>query len=350
MNLVFGIRKNNREYVSRIALAGTLREALEESRARRLHVWSKKTGNPDLARRFSAGIMFDKGRDGFNTKALSWTADTQKAMLLDTTATGTWLKAITAASNANPVVYSSTAHGFSNNDVLCTFGIGGNLCANQTGLAASVATNTFDLNTLEGLAVAGNAAYTSGGVALDLTQATFVADILGTRISTDQTLAGTTSSRGVANATSPVTWTAVPAGNPAVAVVLYDAAGGSDAANRLIAWQDGRVRVVVNTAVVATATTISVEPLRAQLWDGVTGSAPILYWSDGHTSTLNASAAQGARSLTITSQATGGVAIGSTADALDFGGGLPVTPSGGNISLTIGTIYAPTTPTGLYKL
>jgi hypothetical protein len=372
----FGIRRVGRPYVARadvkligVEISALMRGHITEGVARRKHQARKKSDTSvdrilrehraslvEFGRHLPLGaagsaVLFDKGRDGFNTKALSWTGDTQKAILVDATAsTGSGLKIVTAASNANPVVYSSTAHGFSNNDVLVVGGILGNLSANQTGLAAAVATNTFDLNTLEGLAVAGSGAYVSGGYAVDLTLAQFVVDILGNRIGTDPTVSGTTSSRGVANATSPVTWSTVPAGNPGQFIVFYDAAGGTDSTNKIIAFQDGKVRVVVDKAVVATDTVIYVEPLKAQLWDGSTGGAPVINWSDGHSSTLNAAAAQGARSLTITSQAVGGVAVGSSADVNDFGGGLPVTPSGGNISFNIGSIYAPTTPTGIYKL
>ncbi len=275
--------------------------------------------------------LFDHGRDSFAEKQIGWTADTQKAMLLDLTAAGTFNK-----------------HGFSNGDTILTLGIGGNLSANQMGLAASVAANTFQLTTLEGLAVNGSAAYTAGGFAVNLTQAQFVAGILGNRVGVDQTLAGTSSTKGIVTATSPITWPTVPAGNAAQAVVFYDAAGGSDAANRLVAWQDGAVRVVLDKAAVITDTVLIIEPLRAQIWDGVTGAAPVLHWSDGHTSTLNAAANQGDRALTVTSQAAGGVASGSTAEMFDFGGGLPVTPSGGNISFTIGSILV--VGTGIFQL
>jgi len=136
------------------------------------------------------------------------------------------------------------------------------------------------------------------------------------------------------------------------AVILYDGKGGTDATNPLIAWQDGKVTVIVAQAVLATATTIVVEPLRAQLWDGTTGSAPVLYWSDGSSSTLNAAAAQGARAITITSQAVGGVSLGAQADVQGFGAGLPFATTGGGFAFSVGTIYATGTsfPTGLYKL
>jgi hypothetical protein len=273
-------------------------------------------------------------------------------VLLDLTASsGAALKLITAASNANPVVYTVTANGFTNNDVCVAGGILGNLSANQTGLVASQATNTIDLNTItpEALPVIGSGAYVSGGYAMDLTLAQFVSDVLGNRVGTDPTISGTSSSRGVANATSPVTWTSVPSGNPAQAVVFYDAAGGSDSTNNVIAFQDGKIIVIIDRAVSTSDTTVYVEPLKAELWDGSTGSAPVLNFSNGHSLTLNAAALQGARTLTVTS-AGNAIAAGNTADAVDFGGGLPVTPGGGSISFNIGSILAPLTPTGIYQL
>jgi len=349
--LVFGFRRRGRIYLGRAELSEAVKEAIAISHDRRAFE-ARRARDSIRARAYGmAARLFDNGRDAFNTKTIGFTTDTIKALLLDCSAPGTYLKLITGGvTNANPAVYTSASHGFANNDVLVAGGIGGNLSANQTGLAASVATNTFQMTTLEGLAVAGSGAYTSGGYVIDLTQATFVAGILGNRVGTDQTLAGKTSSRGVANATSPITWPTVPAGNPVQAVVFYDAAGGSDASNRVIAWQDGKVRVRVDKAVVATDTSIVVEPLRGQLWDGATGPAPVIYWSDGHSSTLNAAANQGDSAITITSQAAGGVALGSTADVTTFGAGLPVTPSGGSIAFSIGTIYAPTNPTGIYVL
>lgn len=323
------------------------RIALADSVSRRVHLESQKSfaGRPyGMAAR-----MFDHGRDAFNTKLLSWTGDTQKAVLLDLTTSGTYVKPVTGATNASPIVYTVTGNGYSNNDVVVALGIGGNLSANQTGLVTAQATNTIDLTTLEGQTIAGSGAYTSGGWAVNLTQAVFVSDILGARVGTDPTITGTSSSKGIANATSPITWSSVPTGNPAQAVVFYDAAGGTDGTNRIIAWQDGKVRVITVGDTPISSTSMKVQPVRAQLWDGSTGSAPVLWFSNGFSATLNAAVAQGADSLTVTS--TGhDIPDLSTADAVDFAGGLPVTPSGGNISFSIGTLYAPLTPTGIYQL
>jgi hypothetical protein len=294
--------------------------------------------------------FFDTGRNAFNTKAIGFTTDVIKAMLLDMSVVGTFNKLITGVTNAGPAVYTTgTVHGFANNDVLVTLGIGGNLSTNQLGLAAAVAASTFQMTTLEGLAVNGSGAYTSGGFVINLTQAQFVAGILGAREGTDQTLAGKTSSRGVANATSPITWNAVPVGNPIQVVIFYDGAGGSDATNQLIAFQDGKIRVVADATAASSATTIVVEPLRAQLWDGVTGPAPVLWFSNGFSATLSAAANQGDRSLTVTALGNA-IPVGSTAEGFDFGGGLPVTPSGSSLQFSIGQLLAPTLPVGIYQL
>lgn len=72
-------------------------------------------------------------------------------------------KAITGATNANPIVITSTAHGYSNGDKVTISGVGGNTAANGTFLVAGAAADTFQLTTLAGVNVAGNGAYTSGG-------------------------------------------------------------------------------------------------------------------------------------------------------------------------------------------
>jgi hypothetical protein len=355
--LPFGIRRLERSYTPRpprvelIGMDASLKRCLEDSVDRRHFDARRKSSSlRQMAERsYRAGSLFDWGRDGFNTKSLGWTTDAQKAMLLDTTVAGTWLKLITGGvTNAAPAVYTSAAHGFANNDVVVASNIGGNLSTNQTGLATAVATNTLQLTTLEGQPVNGSAAYTLGGFLLNLTQAKFVADILGTRVSTDQAFAGTSSSRGVSNATSPLTWPSVPIGNP-VYIVFYDAAGGSDATNRLVGWQDGRVRVITVGDTPITSLTMKIQPIRGQLWDGLTGPAPVMWFSNGFSATLNAAALLGADSLTLL--ATGhDIPDLQTADVATFGAGIPVTPSGASISWTIGSIYAPLTPQGVYKL
>jgi hypothetical protein len=72
-------------------------------------------------------------------------------------------KTITGATNATPIVVTSTAHGYSNGDEIVITGVGGNTAANGTFVVASATANTYALTTLNGTNVAGNGAYTSGG-------------------------------------------------------------------------------------------------------------------------------------------------------------------------------------------
>lgn len=74
---------------------------------------------------------------------------------------------ITAASNATPIVITSTAHGLSTNQLVYISGVGGNTAANSsTGIpfrVTNLTANTFSLQNLAGTNVAGSGAYTSGG-------------------------------------------------------------------------------------------------------------------------------------------------------------------------------------------
>lgn len=65
---------------------------------------------------------------------------------------------ITAATNANPIVITSTGHGLSTGAVVTVSGVGGNTAANGTFPITYVDGNSFSLN-----GSTGNGAYTSGG-------------------------------------------------------------------------------------------------------------------------------------------------------------------------------------------
>lgn len=68
---------------------------------------------------------------------------------------------ITGATQANPCVITSTAHGLANGDIVYIHGVGGMTQINNLSFtAASVATNTFELS---GINSSGYGAYTSGG-------------------------------------------------------------------------------------------------------------------------------------------------------------------------------------------
>jgi len=79
--------------------------------------------------------------------------------------------AITAASNATPIVITSNGHGLSNNDRVAVAGVLGNTAANGIWSVQNVAANTFEL---EGST--GSGAYTSGGTwyKLNATRATAI--------------------------------------------------------------------------------------------------------------------------------------------------------------------------------
>ena len=66
--------------------------------------------------------------------------------------------AITGASNAAPIVITSTAHGLSTGDAISVSGVAGNTAANGVFTITKVDDNSFSLN-----GTTGNASYTSGG-------------------------------------------------------------------------------------------------------------------------------------------------------------------------------------------
>jgi hypothetical protein len=72
-------------------------------------------------------------------------------------------KAITAASNASPIVIASNGHGFEADEPITVQGVEGNTAANGVWLVANATANTFEL-----FGSIGSGAYTLGGEILDL--------------------------------------------------------------------------------------------------------------------------------------------------------------------------------------
>jgi hypothetical protein len=72
-------------------------------------------------------------------------------------------KTLSGATNASPIVVTSTAHGFSDDEVITVQGVLGNTAANGVWLIANKTADTFELQ-----GSTGNGAYTSGGEILDL--------------------------------------------------------------------------------------------------------------------------------------------------------------------------------------
>jgi hypothetical protein len=273
--------------------------------------------------------LFEKGRQLFLGDNGDFNTDTIKAALV-TAVSDVGLKIVTGASNASPIVITSTSHGFANGDIVVIGGVGGNLAANGTWKVANQAANTFELQTLDSANSTGSAAYTSGGYAVNLTLADFRDDIDGATIGTDQTLTSPTITNGVADAADP-TWTSVT-GAQVIGVALYKSAG-SAATDRLIHWIDGRIQVVVAAQAAALATSIFVERLAGGIPSGTT-----IVFSNGASATLSAAASAGARTLSVNALAAI-VSQGATADVAHTvtNQGLPITPNGGNITLQFDT-------------
>jgi hypothetical protein len=175
-----------------------------------------------------SNALYGKGRQSFLEGGIAWLTDTIKAVLVDVDAYG---KAITGATNASPIVVTSTAHGFANGDVVTISKVGGNTAANGKWTIQNVAANTFEL-----AGSTGNGAYTSGGIAIDLSKDQFLSDIAaGARIATSAALASKTSTLGVADA-ADFSWTGV-SGAQSEAIVVYKDTG-SAATSNLIAFID----------------------------------------------------------------------------------------------------------------
>lgn len=174
--------------------------------------------------------LFEKGREGFLDGSIDWDTNTIKAMLADLHTADVGVKQITGATNASPIVITSTSHGFSNGDIVSITGVGGNTAANGKWTIANVATNTFELS-----GSTGNGAYTSGGVVVNLTLSDNLDDVSACRIGTDVALASKTVTNGVADA-ADVTFSAV-SGATVEAIILYKDTG-TESTSRLIALID----------------------------------------------------------------------------------------------------------------
>jgi hypothetical protein len=270
--------------------------------------------------------LFDKGRQYFASGDADWDAHNFKCVQLDLTQTDTCCKAITAATNASPIVVTSAAHGYANGDIVVIRGVLGNTAANGTWQVANQAANTFELKTVkDALNSTGNAAYTSGGTAFNLTLADFVDDFNACRVSTDSSnLASKTNTNGILDAADP-SFTGVNGTVHAVAIVRNV---GSDATDLPIHFIDGKQQVVVASTVAAGATTLWVEPLEGPIASGVA-----MIFSNGLTITTSAPAVAGARSISVTALGGSGIVAGHTADVDTTGAGFPYSSAGGSVAL-----------------
>ena len=72
-------------------------------------------------------------------------------------------KSVGDATNATPIVITSTSHGYSDGDFVNITGVVGNTAANGLHVVANKTANTFELTTPAGANVAGNGSYDSAG-------------------------------------------------------------------------------------------------------------------------------------------------------------------------------------------
>lgn len=264
--------------------------------------------------------LFANGRQNFAAKNLSVTADTLKATLLTMASAAGKIALVSGASNATPIVITTTAsHGYTTGDIVVVGGVGGNLSANGTWQVGTTTSTTFQLLTrLDGNNSTGSGAWTSGGWCLDITSAATLADVSANSSGTDATISGVTNTGGIINA-SQWTWTNPPA-TKVWGCAIYD----NTASNDLIAWYDGTYQVYVITQAAASSTSIAVARLGATLPNG-----SVINFSDGTSATLTAQANVGATSLTVSSTAAI-IHAQATADVPTLSAGFPVTPTGNN--------------------
>jgi hypothetical protein len=276
-----------------------------------------------------AARLFEKGREGFLDGTIDWDTNTMKVALLDLGTADVGIKAIASSTNATPIVVTATAHGFSNGDIVTIGAHTTNTAANGVWKIANVAANTFELtDPVSGANAVGNGVGGATGYAVCHGPSAsgdnwddFDAAVVGT----PQTLTSPTVVAGVADA-ADATFTSVT-GNSVEAFVIYKDTGTAST-SRMAVFNDGRHIVTCAAQAAASATTIAVERLTAGIPNGT-----VLVFSNGASATLSALANAGDRTITVTALAAI-ITAGSRADAPMTGAGLPVTPNGGNISIT----------------
>jgi hypothetical protein len=241
-------------------------------------------------------------------------------LLLDGSLTDVGVKAITAASNATPIVATSASHGFANGDIVVIRGVAGNTAANGTWKVANQATNTFELTTVkDGLNSTGNGAYTSGGCVINLTLGDDWADVDGAVQATPVALTTkTVAAGGIIDADDPTfsAWTGT-----AHAWMIYESGGKN------LFFNDGKAQVVMAADAASSATTLWVEPVEVDI-----PTATPMIFSNGVTATTNGAVTAGARSITVTA-ISGAIAAGHTADVAGTNSGLPVSATGNGLTI-----------------
>jgi hypothetical protein len=182
----------------------------------------------------NANALYLKALASFATAGIDLGANTIKALIFDTADVGAACRAVTAASNATPIVVTCTAHGWANGDWVIIAGITGNTNADGVFKIANQATNTFELtDPITGANIAGNGVFGGTAFAMNLSAPQFVADLAAAGIvARSGALASKTTTLGVFDA-ADITLTAVT-GDPCEVVIVYKDTG-ADATSNLIA-------------------------------------------------------------------------------------------------------------------
>lgn len=164
-----------------------------------------------------SGGLFTLFKQGLLDASFDFLNSVVKAALIDLNAVA---GIITDATNATPIVITQTAHGWSNGDVATIQGVVGNLAANGKFRIANVTANTYELTAYgDGSNVVGTGAYSSGGLAFNLTSNTVWSDVSAGLVGDSVALTTKDNTNGVFDA-DDVTFTAVT-GNEFEAVILY---------------------------------------------------------------------------------------------------------------------------------
>ena len=171
------------------------------------------------------GNFFRLALNAFENGNINWGSDTIKAILCRASGIGSAAKAITGATNATPIVVTSSSHGYSNGDWVHIWGVGGNTNANGIFKVANVATNTFELiDPITGANIAGNGSYTSGGYVMNLDTVQYLSNVSSGVVSTSSALASKTSTLGVLDA-ADITFSAVASGAACDVIIVYKDTG-----------------------------------------------------------------------------------------------------------------------------
>lgn len=275
-------------------------------------------------------ILFLKGREGFLDGTLDWDTQTFSIAALDLDTADVGIRQITSSTNATPIVVTSTAHGLTNGDIVSITGHLVNTAANGIWQIGSVAANTFALlDPITGGNSVGNGVGGATGRAVCLGPSAsgdnwddFDGALVGAKVA----LGSPTVTNGVADAADPALVSVTGASIEAL-VVFRDT--GVTTTSRMVALIDGRQIVTVAAAPTGTYTVVAVERLKGGIPNGT-----VLAFSNGQSVTLNAVANAGDRTITVTSTSVA-LTAGARADAPYTGSGLPVTPNGNNINITL---------------